>query len=39
MAEQVPHDLKDVGLNSASGSYETITLSLTLIDGYLTNDK
>ena len=35
MAGRAPHNLRDAGLNPASGSHETAILSLTHIDGYV----
>ena len=37
VAQMAEHELKVVGLNPASGSYETMTLSVTRIDGYVTS--
>ena len=37
VAQMAEHELKVVGLNPASGSYETMTLSVTCIDGYVTS--
>ena len=35
MAEREPHNLKVVSSNSASGTYETVMLSITGIEGHV----